>query len=77
MSTLQGENWHEFLNNLQTNKIVNDHMAEIQGLVRFNRDPDQCLEQISKNSRTVNAAGRWFFRACAATQFGKPASQRL
>jgi hypothetical protein len=49
MSTLQGENWQEFLNNLQTNKIVNDHMAEIQGLVRFNRDPDQCLEQISKN----------------------------
>jgi len=33
---------------LTTNRLVNEHMTESQGLVWFNQDPNKCMEQISK-----------------------------
>jgi hypothetical protein len=35
------------MKDLQYNKTVNDHMADILGLVRFQKDKRACLDKIS------------------------------
>jgi hypothetical protein len=48
MSTIRGDNWQLVPSNLQSNKMVNDHMAEVLGLASFQQNESVCMENISK-----------------------------
>ena len=49
MATIRGENWIQVISNLQSNQVVNDHMAEVLGLLSFQQEESSCVEKIQKN----------------------------
>ena len=48
MATIRGENWIQVISNLQSNQVVNDHMAEVLGLLSFQQEESICVEKIQK-----------------------------
>ena len=49
MTTIRGNTWQTVLSDLQSNQLVNDHMAEVMGLLPFWSDVNTCIDNISKN----------------------------
>jgi hypothetical protein len=49
MTSIRGQNWLTVLSTLPSNQVVNDHMAEVLGLVSYQHDEATCIENISKN----------------------------
>jgi hypothetical protein len=49
MTSARGENWITVLSNLQSNPVVNKHMADVLGLLSFHQDESICIDNISKN----------------------------
>jgi len=49
MTSIRGQNWLTVLSTLPSNQVVNEHMAEVLGLVSYHHDEATCIENISKN----------------------------
>jgi hypothetical protein len=49
MTTIRGNTWQTALSDLQSTQLVNDHMAEVMGLLPFRGDVNTCIDSISKN----------------------------
>jgi len=49
MTTIRGNTWQTVLSDLQSNQLVNDHMAKVIGLLLFRSDVNTCIDNISKN----------------------------
>jgi hypothetical protein len=49
MTSIRKDDWFTFISNLPMNQSINEHMADILGLARFQKDHDFILASILKN----------------------------